>query len=59
MFPVSGIHHCLGHFVARTDMGEALPLLAARLPSARLDGEPRWLPLTGNTGPVALPIAFG
>ena len=23
-----------------------------------LDGEPRWLPLTGNTGPVALPIAF-
>ena len=24
-----GIHHCLGHFVARTDMGEALPLLAA------------------------------
>jgi cytochrome P450 len=54
-----GIHHCLGHFVARTDMGEALPLLARRLPSPRLDGEPRWLPLTGNTGPVALPIAFG
>ena len=54
-----GIHHCLGHFVARTDMGggpaAAGPAAAARL---RLDGEPRWLPLTGNTGPVALPIAF-
>jgi cytochrome P450 len=54
-----GIHHCLGHFVARTDMGEALPLLARRMPSPRADGEIRWLPLTGNTGPVALPIAFG
>jgi cytochrome P450 len=54
-----GIHHCLGHFVARTDMGEALPRLAQRMPSPRLDGEPRWLPLTGNTGPVSLPIAFG
>jgi cytochrome P450 len=54
-----GIHHCLGHFVARTDMGEALPRLARRMPSPRPDGEPRWLPLTGNTGPVALPIAFG
>jgi cytochrome P450 len=54
-----GIHHCLGHFVARTDMAEALPLLARRMPSPRVDGEPRWLPLTGNTGPVALPIAFG
>jgi cytochrome P450 len=54
-----GIHHCLGHFVARTDMGEALPRLARRMPSPRLDGEPRWLPLTGNTGPVELPIAFG
>jgi cytochrome P450 len=54
-----GIHHCLGHFVARTDMAEALPLLARRMPSPRVDGEPRWLPLTGNTGPVALPVAFG
>jgi cytochrome P450 len=54
-----GIHHCLGHFVARTDMAEALPRLARRMPSPRLDGEARWLPLTGNTGPVALPISFG
>jgi cytochrome P450 len=54
-----GIHHCLGHFVARTDMSEALPLLAQRMPNPRLDGEAEWLPLTGNTGPVTLPIAFG
>jgi cytochrome P450 len=54
-----GIHHCLGHFVARTDMSEALPILARRMPNARPDGEPEWLPLTGNTGPVTLPVAFG
>ena len=28
------IHHCLGHFVARTDMAVALPLLARRMPDA-------------------------
>jgi cytochrome P450 len=53
-----GIHHFLGHFVARTDMGEALPILARRLRDPRIDGEARWLPMTGNTGPVELPIAF-
>ena len=30
----AGVHHCLGHFVARTDMAVALPLLAARMPDA-------------------------
>jgi len=53
-----GAHHCLGHFVARSDMSEALPLLARRLTNPRLDGEPSWLPDSGNTGPVTLPIAF-
>ncbi len=53
-----GAHHCLGHFVARCDMSEALPLLARRLISPRLDGEAEWLPDSGNTGPVRLPIAF-
>ena len=35
-----GVHHCLGHFVARGDMGEALPLLARRLrrPASRRRG---------------------
>lgn len=53
-----GAHHCLGHFVARSDMSEALPLLARRLVDPRPDGEPSWLPDSGNTGPVTLPIAF-
>jgi cytochrome P450 len=54
-----GWHHCIGHFVARGDMSEALPMLARRMPDPRLDGEARWLPRSGNTGPLSLPIAFG
>lgn len=54
-----GVHHCIGHFVARGDMSEALPLLAARLRDPHPDGEVRSLPRSGNTGPVVLPIAFG
>jgi cytochrome P450 len=53
-----GLHHCIGHFVARGDMSEALPLLAARLRDPRPGGEIRSLPRSGNTGPVKLPIAF-
>jgi cytochrome P450 len=53
-----GTHHCLGHFVARSDMSEALPLLARRLTDPRTDGAAVWLPDSGNTGPVSLPIAF-
>ncbi len=54
-----GLHHCIGHFVARGDMSEALPLLAARLRDPHPEGEVRSLPRSGNTGPVELPIAFG
>lgn len=53
-----GAHHCLGHFVARSDMSEALPLLAQRLAEPRIDGTARWLPASGNTGPECLPLAF-
>jgi cytochrome P450 len=53
-----GIHYCLGHYVARTDMCEALTVLARRLREPRADGEAAWLPDSGNTGPVLLPIAF-
>ena len=53
-----GLHHCIGHFVARGDMSEALPLLATRLRDPRLDGEVLSLPRSGNTGPTRLPIAF-
>lgn len=54
----AGIHHCLGHFVARTDMAVALPLLARRMPDAEQDGAGEWLPVSGNTGPVRFPIRF-
>jgi cytochrome P450 len=53
-----GAHHCLGHFVARSDMSVALPLLAQRLVDPRIDGEASWMPLSGNTGPNSLPISF-
>ena len=53
-----GAHHCLGHFIARADMTEALKVLAKRVRNPRLDGEPTWLTDSGNTGPVRLPIAF-
>ena len=54
----AGVHHCLGHFVARADMGVALPLLAQRMPEARPDGPGVWLPVSGNTGAVQFPITF-
>jgi cytochrome P450 len=53
-----GVHHCLGHFIARSDMTEALKVLAKRIRNPRYDGEPTWLPDSGNTGPIKLPIAF-
>lgn len=53
-----GVHHCLGHFIARADMSEALPLIAQRLTKMRLNGQDEWMPDSGNTGPTKLPIAF-
>jgi cytochrome P450 len=54
----AGIHHCLGHYVARTDMAVALPLLARRMPDAEPEGPGEWLPVSGNTGAVSFPIRF-
>ena len=53
-----GLHFCLGHFVARTDMSVALPLLAVRMPRIEADGPGEWLPVSGNTGPVRFPLRF-
>jgi cytochrome P450 len=53
-----GVHHCLGSSVARTDMSQALPLLARRLQDPHVDGEVRSLPRSSSTGPLLLPIAF-
>ena len=53
-----GRHYCLGHFIARGDMGQALVVLARRLRNLARDGEPTFLPDSGNTGPAALPVRF-
>jgi cytochrome P450 len=53
-----GVHYCLGHYVARADMSAALTALAGRLSDPRPAGTAVWLPDSGNTGPVRLPLAF-
>jgi len=53
-----GAHYCLGANLARAEMQEALATLARRMPDLRIDGEVRWRPLTGISGPIVLPLAF-
>ncbi len=53
-----GIHYCLGHAVARSDMAVAFTALSARLSRLRLTGPARWLPDSGNTGAEVLPLGF-
>lgn len=51
-----GVHHCLGHYIARADMSVALPLLAQNFTDITCPGGDEWLPDSGNHGPVRLPI---
>lgn len=53
-----GVHHCLGHYIARADMSQALPILAQRLTNLSCPGGDTWLPDSGNTGPIGLPLKF-
>lgn len=54
-----GVHYCLGAMLARAEMCEALPILAARLPDVELAADPTFRPeLSGFVGPVTLPIRF-
>jgi cytochrome P450 len=53
-----GIHYCLGTWLARTEMREALPILASRLGDIALDGPVVSRPHLGITGPVTLPLRF-
>ncbi|GAA4284204.1 cytochrome P450 [Brevibacterium daeguense] len=53
-----GVHHCLGHYIARADMSQALPVLASRMTNIRSAGGDEWLPDSGNTGPIRYPITF-
>ena len=54
-----GIHYCLGHAVARSDMAVAFKAMSARLTDLALDGPASWLPDSGNTGAEVLPLRFG
>jgi cytochrome P450 len=53
-----GIHYCLGVSLARTEMREALPILASRLGDIALAGPVPSRPHLGITGPVTLPLRF-
>jgi len=55
----SGIHYCLGAWLARAELQEALPMLAQRLPDMAVDGAIEWKPNTvGIWGPAKLPLTF-
>lgn len=51
-----GAHHCLGHFVARTDMAAALGVLLDNWTAIELVGTPEHLPDSGNTSPKRLMV---
>ena len=54
----AGPHYCLGQTIARADMTEAFRLLSQRIKRPAYDGDAVWLPDSGNTGPIKLPIRF-
>jgi cytochrome P450 len=54
-----GIHFCLGAALARVELQESLPRLAAALRAPRADGTADWLPPTEAVyGPTRLPMAY-
>lgn len=53
-----GPHHCLGHAIARSDMAVAFTILPPRMRNLRAGGEATYLPDSGNTGPISLPVLF-
>jgi cytochrome P450 len=55
----SGIHYCLGAWLARAELQESLPLLALRMPDLEVDGQVEWKPTGfGIWGPSRLPLRF-
>jgi cytochrome P450 len=55
----SGIHYCLGAWLARAELQEALPILARRMPDLAVDGKISWKPAgTAIFGPSDFPVTF-
>ena len=52
-----GAHHCLGHFVARTDMAAALRVWMHHWKRINIVGKPEFLADSGNTSPTKLVIS--
>ena len=52
------MHYCLGAWMARAELAEALPILAERLLEPRLAGKVSWRPFLGICGPTKLPVRF-
>jgi len=53
-----GVHYCLGAHLARTELAEALSIMARRMPDIRRAGPAPWRSITGITGPISLPVEF-
>ncbi|MEM7302875.1 MAG: cytochrome P450 [Pseudomonadota bacterium] len=53
-----GAHHCIGHQVARTDIACALRALNDRFERIEYAGLAEFLPDSGNTSPISLPLEF-
>jgi cytochrome P450 len=53
----AGVHYCLGANLARAELAEALRVLAG-LGTITADGEARWRPTMGISGPDRLPVRW-
>lgn len=53
-----GLHHCVGHLLARAELEEALPALAVAFTDLRVGGPVEWRPPIGIVGPCALPLTL-
>jgi cytochrome P450 len=53
-----GIHRCLGMWLAKAEMQEALTVLSERFSLVEPDGTPTWQPGLGIDGPTTLPLRF-
>jgi cytochrome P450 len=54
----AGPHFCVGAALARAELAEAFTALPRRWSHVELDGDPAFLPVTGNYGATSLPIRF-